>query len=45
MSSLFDGLPAFNAAESERRRDAALNLLRARRADLVREWRCEQGPP
>jgi len=38
MSSLFDGLPAFNPAEGEARRDNALNLLRARRADLIREY-------
>ena len=37
MSSLFDSLPAFNAAESERRRDAALNLLRAHRAAIIRD--------
>ena len=38
MSSLFDDAPAYNgAAEGEGRRDAALNLLRVRRADLIRE--------
>lgn len=38
MSNLFDDAPAFNrVAEAESRRDAALSLLRVRRADLIRE--------
>ena len=37
MSSLSDNSPSFNAAEGEARRDAALNLLRIRRAALVRD--------